>query len=231
MTVDVGIEDADPTPRGGKCFGEVDRDGRLPDATLTRGDRNHLGQRIRPGERNLAFRLSALEQLPECHALLIGHHPQLDLDCGHSRHGEYCGGHVAVERVTHRASSDGQQDPYVYPTCDVHLDTVNHPEVGDGPPNLRIIHPMECHADLGHQRMFSGRSCGGSVGLRVLHVPSVGEIVYRPSRRSAHARAPRDFRCLIARSARRNRARNAQNSNHTAGCKELARFPTLAAVF
>jgi hypothetical protein len=112
--------------------------------------------------------------------LLIRHHAQLDIDRRHPRHPEYRSGDVAVERVTEGTASDGQQDPDVYPTSDVHLYPVDHAEIGNGPANLRIVHPMQCRADLGHPGIFNGGRCGVSVGLRVVHATSVGEFGYAP---------------------------------------------------
>ena len=63
------------------------------------------------------------------------------------------------------------------PTGGVHLDAVDHAEIGDRPTDLRIVHPVQRLTDLRHQWMFSGRALPRSgLGLRVVHVPSVGEI-------------------------------------------------------
>jgi hypothetical protein len=61
VAVDVGVEDADRAASLGQREREVDRDRRLADAALAAGDREHLGQRTRLGERDLLGRLAAAE--------------------------------------------------------------------------------------------------------------------------------------------------------------------------
>ena len=82
VAVDVGVDDADLEALLGHRDGEVDRHRRLADAALAGGDREDLGQRVGPGERDLLLRLAAAQRLLQAGALLVGHHAEGQVDAG-----------------------------------------------------------------------------------------------------------------------------------------------------
>ena len=163
VAVDVGVDDADLEALLGQRQREVDRDRRLADAALAARDGEHLGQRARLGEGDLALGTAVAEDLLEAGALLGGHHAEAEVDRCHARHGRDGRRHVAVDRVLERAAGHGQQHVDRDRPVLGHLDRVHHPQLRDRSLDLRVVD--------GRQRVHHLLLRGGAHDAQVYEPP------------------------------------------------------------
>ena len=143
---DVGVEDPDDQAAGGQGHGQVDRDRRLADAALARGDGQHPGRR-RHGR--LGRVLPGLPAGPgHDGGPLVGVHGRhLHLDGAHPVERPHVVHHVPLDLAAQRAGGDGQR----HVDGDVAAldgDRPDHAEVDDGVAQLGVDHRPQAVADL-----------------------------------------------------------------------------------
>src|SRR5215217_4828460 len=95
-------------------------------------------------------------------ALVLGHHPEVDLDPGDAGQGRDGRGHVPGDAVLERAAGHGEEHLDGDQAARVDGDVLDHVELGDGPVDLGVHHlPEGCQYLFArdHQRRFPSEPC------------------------------------------------------------------------
>ena len=154
VAVDVGVQQTDRSAQSSQGQGQVDGHRRLADAALAGGHGNDLGGVARLGERDGGFWGATTKLLTHGGALLVGHGPELDVGTTHSVDGGGGFGDVLTQGVLEWTSRNRQENANVGAAVVVDGYLVNHAEVGDGSPDLRILYTRQRLMDRWDKRVF-----------------------------------------------------------------------------